>query len=368
MFVAFNQQHQLTTLLAYQATEIPRLRQQQWFCPQCRQPVFLRAGAACTPHFTHYRRSDCQLAHETATHLVGKQFLYHYFEQRGYQCQLEVFLPVLQQRPDLLLTRGGQQLAVEYQCSPLSLARLKQRTAGYSGSQLPVVWILGPRYIQKNLKNRQLRFLNQSVSLGYYLLFLESSRFLLWHHIQQIGLSPQYGYHVQSLAQTAPATKRQWGQPSLAQQVAYLQRQLQYRQHFWQQLQLVCYRQHRHLLMAPLWCHTLQPTPPILKCSLFALRVYFLLTFEQQPVILPQALTDFRQHYQFLFQPTGRQFAPQQVTVLTALVADLVTQGYLGMAAQGWCWRRQPIWFKSVPDKLAVAAKTRKKTSQEVFD
>lgn len=358
MLVALNQQLQLKTLLQYSKTELQQLRRQQWFCPQCRQPVFLRAGQTCVPHFAHYRRSNCQLAHETALHLAGKQFLYRYFNQRHYQCQLEYFLPTIQQRPDLLLTRGEQRLAVEYQCSPLSLAQLQQRTVGYQSIQLPVLWILGPGYLPNKLQNRQLRFLNYTADLGYYLLFLTASQFLLWHHVQQQGLPLQYSYQVHQLNPATPLKTKPLQQQTLIQQLDYLQRQLYQGRLFWQKLQLACYQQRRHLLLAPLWCHQSKRTLPLLKCSTFALRVYFLLAFEQQPVIQPQALTQFRHQHQRLFQATGRQFGQQQVTVLTNLVNDLVAQGYLKAVRQGWQWQRWPAWFDSFQVKWTLAKKT----------
>lgn len=362
MFVALNTQGQLVTMIHQKSTTIQQFRSQKWFCPQCEQPVFLRAGATCVPHFVHYRRSACQLAHETMTHLAGKTFLYNYFEQRGYQCQLEYFLPTIQQRPDLLLIRGDQQLAVEYQCSPLSLHQLQRRTAGYHCQGLPVIWILGPGYYTSKLQNRQLRFVNQKKGLGYYLLFLlpDPMRFLLLHHLQQQGLPIKHRYYLSTLNHTTGSKLIHPRSLDLAQQLTYIQRQIHQGNKCWYQLQQACYQQHHHVLMAPLWCHQVVSTIPVLKQSTFILRVYFLLTFEQQPLIKPQALTCFRQQHQFLFRLTGYQLQQQQVTLLTTLISSLVAQDYLIVVAQGWYWHQLPPWFTSYQQKLNISKKTSK--------
>ena len=83
---------------------------------------------------------------ETALHQRGKQQLAAWAHSRGWQPRLEVYLPAIQQRADLLVTIRGRQVALEFQCSGLSCQRLAARNAGYRQLGIHPVWLLGPAY------------------------------------------------------------------------------------------------------------------------------------------------------------------------------------------------------------------------------
>ncbi|MDF7627368.1 competence protein CoiA family protein [Lactobacillaceae bacterium L1_55_11] len=139
-------------------------------CPACQQPVQLRQGTVIQPYFAHQAGTSCHAFSEgeSQTHLAGKVQLFRYLSQWG-TVTLEPVLPSINQRPDLLLCRGQQRLAVEYQCSPITNPRLTERNRGYARAGIEVIWILGPRYFQKQLRTRTvLRFLHQD-QLTFYL-------------------------------------------------------------------------------------------------------------------------------------------------------------------------------------------------------
>jgi len=143
MLVAMNEDKQLVT-----ATE-ELARNMNLFCPSCKGSVHLKKGTVMRPHFAHYHRENCAAFSEgeTAEHVAGKMQLKEWLEKLGYQVALEAYLPKLKQRPDLLV---DDKLAVEFQCSPISIEKVAERTEGYRKNGYEVIWILGERFLYSN--------------------------------------------------------------------------------------------------------------------------------------------------------------------------------------------------------------------------
>ncbi|MDR3241526.1 MAG: hypothetical protein LBT37_05090 [Lactobacillaceae bacterium] len=146
MLIAINQENKLI-----QADDAKRGI--PYFCPSCRQAVTVRQGEIKIKHYAHRDLTECDtLAEgESVEHLQGKIQLRDYFEQQGYTVELETYLPQLKQRPDLLVKKAGRDFVIEYQCAPISINRLKERNVGYASMHLPVLWVLGAPYQQKQL-------------------------------------------------------------------------------------------------------------------------------------------------------------------------------------------------------------------------
>lgn len=119
-----------------------------YYCPDCRGALQLKQGQQKIAHFAHVHEDNCQTfaEGETSEHLLGKLQLSNYFEQNGWQIELEPWLGTIKQRPDLLITRHGQRYAIEYQCAPISISRLQERNLGYKMMNVSVVWVLGAPY------------------------------------------------------------------------------------------------------------------------------------------------------------------------------------------------------------------------------
>lgn len=149
MKIALNQMGHLVR--AEEAT-----RGHQYVCPACQAPVRFCQGRKKVPYFAH------QCAHrgegETDEHQLGKEQLYRWAELRGWQPQLEVYLPEIKQRADLLVQVGGQPIALEFQCSGLSSARLAQRNAGYRQMGIQPIWLLGSPYCRRLQRAKQAQF------------------------------------------------------------------------------------------------------------------------------------------------------------------------------------------------------------------
>lgn len=104
----------------------------------------MKAGSRTVPHFAHLPKSTCTNASgEGSYHEQGKVQLYEWFTRQGYQVQLEAYLPALRQRPDLLLTIGNRQIAIEYQCCRISQEIMMDRTKGYKAHGIVPLWIMG---------------------------------------------------------------------------------------------------------------------------------------------------------------------------------------------------------------------------------
>lgn len=120
-------------------------RTHQFFCPQCKEELQLRIGEIVVPHFAHKKDSNCpQLFSdgESKEHLIGKQQLYCFFENKGLTVQLEPFIKNLSQRPDLLVTTKNEQYAIEFQCSNIPIEVVQARTKGYLNASIVPLWLL----------------------------------------------------------------------------------------------------------------------------------------------------------------------------------------------------------------------------------
>lgn len=169
-------------------------------CPGCAQTLILRQGITKRSHFAHQRQQDCRIFSEgeTEVHLGGKQLLLKWSQQAGFTAQLEAYLSDLKQRPDVLITRGGHQVALEFQCASLSVQKLIARSAGYQADGLDYFWFIGKNKNHPFSKQRRklsqavAKFLRYSDNLGFYLVFLNvgSKCFDLYYNIQQADCLP----------------------------------------------------------------------------------------------------------------------------------------------------------------------------------
>ncbi|MDR1606051.1 MAG: competence protein CoiA [Streptococcaceae bacterium] len=141
MLVAMNEQGKVINLLEMDDSERSVLARQALVCPACKSQVRLKNGRVKAPHFAHISLKACrhQAENESYQHLALKTALYQWFAQTE-TVQIEHFLPALQQTPDLLVNGT---LAIEIQCSHLSIQRLRERTKAYQTHGYPVVWLMG---------------------------------------------------------------------------------------------------------------------------------------------------------------------------------------------------------------------------------
>lgn len=146
-------------------------------CPVCQKKVYLKRGYFRVPHFAHQKNSICSnfSEGETSEHLQGKLELYEWIKNSGVSVQLEVFLPEICQRADILFNIKETAVAIEYQCSPISIEEISKRTKGYHSLGIVVIWIAGSKLaISGKLTALQRAIIGEVCKGSYYFYHFDS--------------------------------------------------------------------------------------------------------------------------------------------------------------------------------------------------
>lgn len=170
MFIVKNKTNQLFNIL-----EPSNLEGDDFYCPQCSSPVRYRSGKVMRPHFAHLSRKECQFftENESAQHLSLKSELYSWLAIAE-KVELEKYLPEMNQLADLLVNK---RLALEVQCSSLSISRLQERTRAYHEAGFQVLWLLGKDlWLKDRLTKLHYQFLYFSMNMGFHLWELDDER------------------------------------------------------------------------------------------------------------------------------------------------------------------------------------------------
>lgn len=183
MLVAFNEHNERFVLkTSIPPTTLKQLRETtQFYCPQCKEPLQFKIGSVKIPHFSHHSNSICEThfsERESEKHLLGKEHFFEMFQSLSLCVELEPYLPQLAQRPDLLVVKSDRKrYAIEYQCSPISTERLKERNNGYASEDIHPIWIPAtPKH--KGLTNG-LRKISLSNQLQQFLVTTNNQSFLI---------------------------------------------------------------------------------------------------------------------------------------------------------------------------------------------
>lgn len=169
MLTAQNERGAVIDISGMSKQAIEQLRDIRWYCCVCHHPVVLKNGRVMISHFAHKQLSSCQAFSEgeTAEHLCGKALLAAACRRWGYPFQLEAYLPSLKQRPDILI---ADHWAVEFQCSPLPVKRLVERTEAYRQNGYTVVWLTGRNlWLKHRLSALQRALVYFSKQLGFHM-------------------------------------------------------------------------------------------------------------------------------------------------------------------------------------------------------
>ncbi|WP_339228778.1 competence protein CoiA family protein [Oceanobacillus sp. FSL K6-2867] len=116
-----------------------------YYCPVCGKQVIMKVGIKTIPHFAHKSTADCPSykGGEGVYHEQGKLMLYQWLMRHNMKVELEVFLPEIQQRPDILVTWNNRRIAIEYQCARVPDKIIKLRNEGYQSVGIIPIWIAG---------------------------------------------------------------------------------------------------------------------------------------------------------------------------------------------------------------------------------
>ncbi|WP_068676499.1 competence protein CoiA [Oceanobacillus sp. Castelsardo] len=146
----------MVTLMNLTRKEIEHLKQKEvkFYCPACHDAVLIKAGNQKLPHFAHYATNQCPASGgEGIYHEQGKFLLYRWLEKQGLKVTLEMYIPEIRQRPDIMLKINEKQIAIEYQCARISVEEILSRNKGYRSIGITPIWILGANLLDRKGKN-----------------------------------------------------------------------------------------------------------------------------------------------------------------------------------------------------------------------
>ncbi|ARI78020.1 competence protein CoiA [Halobacillus mangrovi] len=150
LYYAVNHHGELTSLYQLTMDELRQIKSDTFHCPNCHERLLIRAGPKVAPHFAHFPKSNCVLYKgESVAHEAGKWDLYHWMKRQSYNVELEVYVKEIQQRPDILLTFREKKIALEYQCSAISIKEITKRNQAYLKEGIFPLWILGINHLKQ---------------------------------------------------------------------------------------------------------------------------------------------------------------------------------------------------------------------------
>ncbi|MEW9674958.1 competence protein CoiA family protein [Lentibacillus sp. L22] len=152
MLQAITKDGKRVTLAPLTKTEITGLKvKEKFFCPICRERVIIKAGTKTIPHFAHHTKGKCPAKEggEGTYHEKGKLILYEWLKWQRLDVELEVYLPEIKQRPDLLVTIHQKKIAIEYQCARISVTEVLKRNQGYQKLGIQPIWIIGANHFRR---------------------------------------------------------------------------------------------------------------------------------------------------------------------------------------------------------------------------
>ncbi|KRL99717.1 competence protein CoiA family protein [Liquorilactobacillus satsumensis] len=168
---------------------------ESYYCPACHAELILKSGAHKITHFAHRNNPECA-AHsegETSEHLTGKLQLAQLLKVQGKTVIVEYYIEVLKQRPDLFVRHQQQNFVLEFQCAPLSVEKMKQRSEGYRRLGIAFLWILGERHrLQRGITQQIAQFIRWLPNLGFYLVYysVKRKKLELYYHLEQADYLP----------------------------------------------------------------------------------------------------------------------------------------------------------------------------------
>lgn len=269
-------------------------------------------------------------------HARGKQQIFKWAQAQGWQPQMEVYLSEIAQRPDVLVQINGQPVALEFQCSPLSVQRLRERNDGYHRLGIAVYWLLGPTYY---------RHLRGGMVSQFTQLCASHPQLAFWRlDFQQIEFRQNYYQPVlrRHMANTADL---------LLHQTQMLQRHMRYRDRRWRSLVNQVYLSGHQLSACPLVAHPLVPQWPLLDQG----ELYWRLRIILKMTICQTGMTWQRREWDHWLIQQGRWWPTPCLTeesrqrmiqkIVDQFTSDLLAAGVVWQENDHLCLRRQPRWF-----------------------
>ncbi len=132
-------------------------RNDDFFCPFCKEPLILKKGEIKIHHFAHKPDSTCLYSGETLEHLSTKLQIYDTLSKYSNVTNLQLELNIGNIRPDILFDLvkddNTYRIGVEIQNSPIETPDIRRRNAEYANLSTHVLWLLPNNLIPKYSKN-----------------------------------------------------------------------------------------------------------------------------------------------------------------------------------------------------------------------
>ena len=164
---------------AYKGIELDK--SEYYACPTCGEPVQIcqkKNGEYFFRHVTQARHDG-----ETEAHQKGKEELQDSLVQQGFSAELERYEALIGQIPDLTIEVGEKEWVLEYQCSVIPIKEMMTRTKALESIGRRVSWILGKKFLQKNLCEMSLYCIRYHPQLGNYVCFYKDKQWIIHHHL-----------------------------------------------------------------------------------------------------------------------------------------------------------------------------------------
>lgn len=242
----------------------------QYYCPVCNEKVILKQGKINMPHFAHINHSRCikQAQNgQTNEHLLGKKQLVQFINHDD--VKIESYLQSISQRPDLL----WHKLVIEFQCSPITLKRLRQRINGYRSIQMKSLWVLGNNYRKHFGQKSMNKFYYYLTQLGFCMFFwnVRSSNLEMRFNCQYVNGRLCYQIVVfnhliellKYLHQSHNLNKYHSSLKLIINENICIRNKLFYKDSLTLKVQKFCYTKHHHIDGAPLICHRTSVVNPL---------------------------------------------------------------------------------------------------------
>lgn len=172
MLIAVNEKNERVNILDEEVNNLVG----SFYCPACQSEVRVRKCIKKQSHFYHLSRKNCDAwsENESEQHLNLKKAIYKWLKKDGEQVEMEYYLQELKQTPDLLINR---KIAIEIQCSHLSIERLFERTKNYHKYGYQVIWMMGKDlWLKSNMTLLQENLMYYSKNIGFYFWELDNEQ------------------------------------------------------------------------------------------------------------------------------------------------------------------------------------------------
>ena len=176
---------------AYKGIELDKSK--YYACPTCGEPVQIcqkKNGEYFFRHVTQARHDG-----ETEAHQKGKEELQESLVKQGYRSELERYEAMIGQIPDFTIEVGEKEWVLEYQCSVIPIKEMMTRTKALESLGRSVSWILGKKFLQKNLCEMSLYCIRYHSQLGNYLCFYTEKQWIIHHHLALQLQKRKYLFH-----------------------------------------------------------------------------------------------------------------------------------------------------------------------------